>query len=59
MFRFWDINVVNTVLSDVLRCKCSFDMRYGEEEYSKGAKKKFPGVQDSDSDIKREITLIM
>jgi len=39
MFRFWDINDINIVLSDVLRCKCSFDMRYGkEEEYSKGAK---------------------
>jgi len=39
MFRFWDINDINIVLSYVLRCKCSFDMRYGkEEEYSKGAK---------------------
>jgi len=40
MFRFWDINdtCINIVLSDVLRCKCSFDMKYGKEEYSKGAK---------------------
>jgi len=38
MFRFWDINDINIVLSDVLRCKCSFDMKYGKEDYSKGAK---------------------
>jgi len=50
---------MNIVLSDVLRCKCSFDVRYGKEEYSKGAKYFFPGVQYLDSDIKRIIALIM
>jgi len=59
MFRFWDVNDINIVFSDVLDGNAVLTSDMAKKNIDGVQNIFFPGVQDSDSDIKRIIVLII